>query len=152
MRVIPTLIQSRLDKLARANGFEKKAGSWYLRRDETILVLNLQKSNYGGRYYLNVAVWLRELGDETAPKEQNCHIRTRLGRLVVDPDVIDRLLDNEWAEIHPATDSEFVSVMSAALGPVIEGSASVEALREGAGRRLVEKSLVTGPAQRLVGS
>ena len=33
-------------------GFTKKSGSWYRRGEETIAVLNLQKSQYGPSYYV----------------------------------------------------------------------------------------------------
>jgi hypothetical protein len=59
-------------------GFRKKSGSWYLDAPETILVANLQKSNWGPQYYVNLAVWFKALGTEEAPKEQFCHLRKRL--------------------------------------------------------------------------
>jgi len=58
-------------------GFGKKSDGWYLSMDDTILVVNLQKSNFGEQYYINLAVWLNELGQITFPKEYQCHIRTR---------------------------------------------------------------------------
>ena len=62
--------------------FIKKSGSWYLENDETILVVNLQKSNYGDQYYVNLAVWVKALGDATYPKENKCHICLRIDSLV----------------------------------------------------------------------
>jgi hypothetical protein len=58
-------------------GFQKKSDCWYLRTQDAVLVANLQKSDYGDQYYVNLAVWLKALGDSTFPKEHHCHIRLR---------------------------------------------------------------------------
>ena len=51
-------------------GFIKKRGSWYFNGAETILVVNLQKSNYGKQYYVNLAVYVKQFGEERFPKER----------------------------------------------------------------------------------
>src|SRR5690349_18200872 len=76
------VIQTTFDGFGKESGCAKKSGSWYRRSDETIVVLNLQKSNYGTAYYVNVALWLLALGEVDAPKENKCHVRTRLDDLV----------------------------------------------------------------------
>ncbi len=65
-------------------GFIKKRGSWYFNGAETILVVNLQKSNYGKQYYVNLAVYVKQFGEERFPKEHKCHIRIRLDAVVTD--------------------------------------------------------------------
>ncbi|PZS07781.1 MAG: hypothetical protein DLM55_09900 [Acidimicrobiales bacterium] len=44
--------------------------------------LQLQKSQYGLRYYINVALWLLALGEAQFPKERTCHVRSRLSRVL----------------------------------------------------------------------
>ena len=79
----------------KANGFIRKGTT--LRRDqaETIAVVNLQGSQWGGRYYVNVALWLKTLGgdSDSLPYEHQCHLRTRLGYLVPDERELLELLD-----------------------------------------------------------
>lgn len=58
--------------------FRKKADTWYYDCPETLLVANLQKSQYGDSYFINLGVWLKSLGESSAPKENHCHIRIRL--------------------------------------------------------------------------
>jgi hypothetical protein len=43
----------------RAAGFAAKSGSWYRDTEETVQVINLQKSNYDDSYFLNLdeAAW-----------------------------------------------------------------------------------------------
>ncbi len=47
-------IQTTFDEFGKTAGGSKKSGSWYRRSPETIVVLNLQKSQYALRYYVNL--------------------------------------------------------------------------------------------------
>jgi hypothetical protein len=62
-------------------GFTKKADGWYRHTADATLVANLQKSNHGERYYVNLAIWLKALGEVSYPKENQCHIRMRASEL-----------------------------------------------------------------------
>ena len=44
------VIQAIFDDFGKSAGASKKSGSWHRRSDETVFVLNLQKSNYATRY------------------------------------------------------------------------------------------------------
>lgn len=147
---VPTPVQTTFDTLAKSKGFTKRSGAWYLSREDTILVMDLQKSNYGPRYFVNVAVWLRALGEAQFPKEWHCHIRTRLTDLVPNPKRVDKLLDVEWTSYHPDAGDELTSILDATLSWVIPATESLTTLRTGPGQFLVTHSLVTGPAQRLL--
>lgn len=146
------LIQSMFDDFAKAAGAKKKSGSWYHRGDETVLVLNLQKSNYATRYYVNVALWLLPLGDADAPKENKCHVRTRLTRLVPEEfeGRVEALFDLDINIDETTRRKELSAVLREHLLPVVEAVSSLDGLRSGAGQRLIQRSLVTGPAQRLL--
>ncbi|WDF76661.1 DUF4304 domain-containing protein [Mucilaginibacter sp. KACC 22773] len=77
-------IDAELKKL----GFQRKSGSWYLNEKEVIKVVNLQKSNYSDLYYVNIGAYFKEIdGKENFPKEQQCHIRTRLNSWIVNSQV-----------------------------------------------------------------
>ena len=68
-------IRALFDKTLREQGFKKAAGSWYSDRPETVLVVNLQKSQYGYSFYINLGIWLKAVGESVAPKEHHCHVR-----------------------------------------------------------------------------
>ena len=145
------VIQSTFDDFAKASGAEKRSGSWYRRGVETIVVLNLQKSNYATRYYMNVALWLLPLGDAEAPKENKCHVRSRLSQLVPHlGEQVDALLDLDMPIEDSTRREQLLGVLREQLLPLMDGSSTIEGLRAGAGQRLIERSLVTGPAQRLL--
>ena len=71
------VIKDTFVSIMNRNGFHKKSDTWYRRTDDAILVVNLQKSDYGYQYYINLAVWLKALGENAFPKEHHCHIRLR---------------------------------------------------------------------------
>jgi hypothetical protein len=127
-------------------GFSKKAGAWYRTGEDVVTVVELQKSQYGKQYYVNVALWILSLGEAKTPKERRCHVRTRLSRLVGDREAeLSRLLDLE----SPLADDErrgaLTEFLGAQMAPVIDVTVSVETLRSPEGQRLVGASLVGGP-------
>ncbi|PNI09774.1 hypothetical protein CXX84_05975 [Arthrobacter sp. AFG7.2] len=145
------VIQTTIDDFMKSAGFSKKSGSWYRTTDEVITVVELQKSQYGLQYFVNIGLWLRPLGKATAPKEQVCHVRTRLSGLVGNEEgQLEALLDLGV----PTPDSEraekLTTFFEAHMGPALEPVASLESLRAGAGRKVVAASLVRGPAQGLL--
>lgn len=72
------LITQTIDSALSAYDFKKKSDNWFCHKDETVLLVNLQKSNYGGQFYLNCGVLIKALSNVEFPKEENCHIRFRL--------------------------------------------------------------------------
>ncbi|KZE39580.1 DUF4304 domain-containing protein [Microbacterium sp. T32] len=146
------VIQTTFDEFGRAAFTTKKSGSRHRQSAETIVVLHLQKSNYGPRYYVNVAVWLLEAGPATAPKPWECHVQTRLGRVVprgVD-DRLRELLDLDAPIADDVRREELLGVWREHLLPVREAAATLNGLRSGDGLRLVQASLVNGEGQRLL--
>ncbi|MCZ8255583.1 MAG: DUF4304 domain-containing protein [Bacteroidia bacterium] len=77
-------------------GFRKKACTWWRATEDTVCVLNLQKSPFGERLYVNLGVYLRALGQEVTPPENRCHVRVRLERIAS---------EQSWNEIAAATSS-----------------------------------------------
>lgn len=63
-------------------GFKRKSNSWYWSNDEVVLLVNLQKSQYGAQYYVNCGVALKSIDNIEFPKEHHCHIRFRLTSVV----------------------------------------------------------------------
>jgi hypothetical protein len=77
-------------------GFRKRKDTWYKANEDTITLLNLQKSQYGGQYFVNLAVYLRDLGTATSPSEHQSHIRVRLTAIAGgEASAIDEALDLE---------------------------------------------------------
>ncbi|HOR83064.1 MAG TPA: DUF4304 domain-containing protein [Bacteroidales bacterium] len=52
------------DEVAKANNFKKAFGGWYKENSECIAILELQKSNFGDYYQLNIKVFIHGIFDK----------------------------------------------------------------------------------------
>ena len=89
-----------IDNEMKRAGFKRKGKNWYLETDETVEVVNLQKSQWGNQYYVNLGILLKALDQSNTPKEYQCHIRARLN------DVADEAID--WGKILDLEDASVV--------------------------------------------
>lgn len=145
------VVQATFDEFMKSQDFFKKGGSWYRVSDDVITVVDLQKSQYAVKYYLNVALWLRALGEVKAPKEQTCHVRTRLSRLVgSEEDRLSTLLDLDTEMVDSERREELSTFFRVHLGPLLEVVASLDGLRSSAGQKMIGAGLVVGPARQLL--
>ncbi|WP_437951512.1 DUF4304 domain-containing protein [Sorangium sp. So ce296] len=65
--------------------FSRKHGTWYRNTEETVLVVDVQPSNFGQQYYINLGIfvkWISQKPTRLPPKENECHVRLRLESLV----------------------------------------------------------------------
>ncbi len=86
-------LQRALAPALKQHGFKKSGATWRKESGEGIRVLNLQGSQWGPSFYINLGVYFRALGDDDKPTEYHCHVRTRLCELVPDRDRLNSLLD-----------------------------------------------------------
>jgi len=63
-------------------GFKKKAETWRRVCSDGIQVVNIQGSQWGPDYYLNLGFYISALGSEDSPTDYRCHVRAR----VAEPD------------------------------------------------------------------
>ena len=60
-------------------GFRKSRQTWRKETTESILVFNIQRSEWdNSKFYINVGVYFRKLGNDVNPTENVCHVRTRI--------------------------------------------------------------------------
>jgi hypothetical protein len=76
-------------------GFKKSGATWHRAGVSEIAVVNLQGSQWGPQFYVNLGVYFRELGTKAKPCEAECHIRSRLDAHVPDRTRLNQLLDFE---------------------------------------------------------
>lgn len=96
------IIIDAISSALKTHGFKKKASNWYLHNNETVLLVNLQKSQYGNQFYINGAILVKALLDLEFPQEEKCHIRFRLG-------TNDTGAPEKRAEILLDLENEFIS-------------------------------------------
>lgn len=93
-------LEEVVDRALSPAGFRRRKDTWYKTNEDTITLINLQKSQWGGQYYLNLAVYLRYLGKATSPSENQSHIRVRLVSLVgTEAPALEIALDLERRDI-----------------------------------------------------
>lgn len=76
-------------------GLKRKGATWYLESPACICLLNLQRSQWGNKYYINLGVLVKQLGHIPFPKENQCHLGIRLSQIVPDSTQLERNLDFE---------------------------------------------------------
>ncbi|MBV7519968.1 DUF4304 domain-containing protein [Ensifer sp. ENS12] len=62
-------VADAVSSLLKPLGFRRKSSSWYLENDETVLIVNVQRSQFGPQYYLNFSVVIRAISTVPQPKE-----------------------------------------------------------------------------------
>lgn len=144
------IIQTTFDEFGKALGGSKKSGSWYITGPDAIAVLNLQKSQYGPRYYLNVGLWFLGVALATNPKPSHCHVQSRFELLVpaADRQHLEDLLDLDQAFDDEERRTGLLAVLTSKLEPLLEAGMSDHGLATEAGQHLLMKSLIDGDGQR----
>jgi hypothetical protein len=95
----------------KASGFRKDAATWRKSYEDSVGVVNIQGSQWGRSFYINLGVYFHALGTKEQPLEYDCHVRTRLDELVTDRARLSDLLD--WEK--PLPDSERLPELEAAV-------------------------------------
>jgi hypothetical protein len=110
-------------------GFRRKGTTLYRDQPETLAVVNLQGSRWGGRYYINVALWLKAVGDPDNPRENHCHLRTRLTQLVPDPNVVDDVLTVSSGLSGEERGRRLRELLDQHLSPILDATGTLEELK-----------------------
>lgn len=95
----------------RPKRFRKKQQNWYFDTDDCVEMINLQKDDFGGRFYINLGIMVKYLDQTPEPKEYKCHVRIRLDRLVDDRERLMKALNLE--DISITSDERFAAISEA---------------------------------------
>lgn len=124
-------IETAIDEVLRDEGFMKKSRSWHKLCDETVFLVDLQKSNWGEQYYVNLGVLLRGLRDIPRPKLLECHVRDRLESLTASNVELCKALDLEDKSITDKERADLIKRIIKESGlPFLKRWDSVEKFRE----------------------
>lgn len=147
-------VQATFDEFGAKLGLEKRARTWYRRSPDVVSILNLQKSQWGAQYYVNVAFWFTALGAEEYPNEREAHVRSRLDALLGQADAAEltAFLDLDAPIRETERIAGLLRVLDGELAPLFETFTSVAAFKSPAGRELLMRALVRREAQPLVGA
>lgn len=130
-------IREALSTLLKAHGFKNKSNSWYLDDEESVSVVNLQKSRYGDQYYINLGVAFKVLGVVGFPAAHKCHVSFRLEEAIPDAEqeLYKAALNMENQSISPddrkAVVSRMVEIFGLAMLRESSSAKGVEAAYKG---------------------
>jgi hypothetical protein len=83
------------DETAKKNGFEKAFGGWFKESSECITLLDLQKSNFGNYYELNIKTFVQGMFGNSYTKNKNL-IKKQIGDIFTrQPNEYSDVLDFE---------------------------------------------------------
>lgn len=143
-----------LDENLKASGFRKKGPTWYRMNKDVLLIVDLQKSQYGGQYYMNLAFVPPGLDVEgmPTPKEHKCPIRIRATTAFPrNKNAINSMLDLEQDAREETRRIALSDILVSSVLPLMERVSAliglVTELKEG----VLQDAMVTIDAQRLLG-
>ena len=127
---VPTAV---FRKWGEAKDSLRRDTTLYLDLEEFVAVVRLQGSVYGGRYYLNVGVWLKVLGGSDAPKAHQCHVQTRLASMRPAPDDDERgeaflIRDSDLSDEERR--SQFLGVLDSVVAPTRQRTRTLAKLQD----------------------
>jgi hypothetical protein len=144
-------VQQIFYQLCKSGGFIKRSSTWFRRSPETTIGLNLQKSQYEPKYFLNIGIWINELHAEQLRGIETADIVARDGDVAPDAEAELRWLLDSRSDLLGGERAEKLSeYFRDALLPALQLFASVDSLRSPAGKELLQNLLVSGPAQSLI--
>ncbi len=124
----------------KPEGYRKKKTNWYLETDDCILMVNLQKSRWGGQFYINLAVLITDLNKNNTPQEYECHIRARLDEVVPNQNEVKKTLDLEDTTIPTETKIETLANALNAYGiPFLSSLNTLSKIKEKLQRQELKK-------------
>lgn len=146
-----TPLHRAINQWALPKGFNRRTANWRRINEDTIQVINLQKSNYGAQYYLNVGVWLRTVDrGQMTPQASRCHLSARIGSLcTVSREHLAAVFDLESG----LSDQERTKSLTALLDDALDDetlrtTSSLDLLRSPAGRNLMRSVQEPGAVKK----
>lgn len=132
-----------IDSILSRQDFQRKKKSWYLLNEETIEIVDLQKSDYGDSWYINLAIYLRSLGVEKYPAEYKSHIRSRLEMLVDDREDYESLTNLGSTMAEDDRRKRFERYFRGYALPWLNAGRDVSSIKDGLKNRLIQRHSLT---------
>lgn len=114
------VLEQSVDRFATGVGFERQGESWYREDSDIVWVLTLERAEQGRPHDVGIGLWFSELGAESRPKAESCHVRSRLSRLVADAGALESLLALDARVDEEVLRAEVAAVLEAVLRPLLE--------------------------------
>lgn len=94
------IVSSALSAVQRRHGLRRKGSTLYVDLPDVIGMIKLRRSTWGGRSFVDIALWLRALGESDEPNEMDAHIRSNMEFLFPGEEehLASLLRDEDWPD------------------------------------------------------
>lgn len=134
----------------KVNGFRRAGTTMYRDQGETVAVVNLQGSQWGGAYYINVGWWLSAIAQPNDPPHNRCHIRSRLGAFVPNAAALTQVLRDDSGLTDTDREQRLREMLDDYLTPHLAATQTLAQIKSNEGDWL-DRVGVTGPALEVLG-
>jgi hypothetical protein len=152
MRKTDTAIHLALIEALLPVGFSRKGNSWFRISPEVVEIVNLQRSQFSPRYYINYALWLRALGDEAPHRPEQYHVQLRIDGIVETNPALSMLMDLD-SDVPPGQrTAELSALLRLNLLPFAETCRRLHGLRELYNGKRLKRAFIFVQAKQLLSS
>ena len=145
-------LEEAVTKALHPMGFKRKASTWYLDGPDCVCLINLQKSNYGGQLYVNLAVSAKQLEANAFPKEHQSQLRGRLSEITPGRAQLEANLNFEETSSSPADKiSRVVKAICDDGVPILLQCQTLKGLKEQLNSGKLEKFAISLRLRNLLG-
>lgn len=141
-----------MNKVLKPHGFHHRGSNWHLGALQCVQVINLQRSPFSSKYFVNLGILLRGLSDMDRPKEEHCHLRIRLESLCRDPSVISAFDLEDRAMADDERNAEITQAVTGFVVPFLSEMKNLEAISAVCQARKYPDLWITLDAERFLAS
>jgi hypothetical protein len=149
------LLQSVFDEVLVTHGLSRKANAWYRISQHAVQVVELQKSNFGLQFYVNICCALdgMEVKGMPHPQPSDCPVRLRLTSIhQQSKESIDRTLDLEAHDIQDdARRAQIRTILNNIIVPSLEYLKDADSLSKAINGGKLNSALLTVAVRRYLG-
>ncbi|HEY4307744.1 MAG TPA: DUF4304 domain-containing protein [Gemmatimonadaceae bacterium] len=146
-------LEELFDNVLTRSGFRRRRDTWYSTNEDTITLVNIQKSQWSGQYYVNLGVYLRDLGKATSPLEYQAHIRARLDVIALSDGIdLTRALDLEASWVTQERRKCLEEALTMIAVPFLSARNVLPRLREMQKANSIGAVIITAEARQLLQS
>jgi hypothetical protein len=117
-------------------GFRKKGQNWYYRTDDCVCMFNLDKSRWGGQFFLNLGVMVSKIDPTETPLEYRCHVRCRIDDIIDDSSLLEKALNLEDHSIPADEKIKIIQESIRKAGPILKSLGTLDAVKKIATERI----------------
>jgi Domain of unknown function (DUF4304) len=117
-------------EIAKTNGFEKSFGGWFIESSESIIVLDLQKSNFGDYYELNIKIYVQGMFGNNYTKNKDLVKKDTGDIFRRHPQEYKNVFDFDVSMVSDERKKKLMQLFSGFIKPFTEKALSRQGLKE----------------------